>query len=209
MKYKIFLISIFIILILVGCREKSDEQLFYDVQKFITSLDSYTCTAYITIYGNKEPETYIVKQWYKAPDKYRIDIEKPEELRGKTTIYNGNKVLIRHPKIGQGWIMENYKNTVEQKMFLGYFIHNYLNNENGKIKKQTIKKIDYLLFETEIPGEHPYFNREKLWFEIKKYYPYRLQILDINDKIRVDIKYRNFEYNQKIKDDVFKIHIKN
>lgn len=205
MKHKLLVVCFLLIALLTGCRAKTDKELFYEAQKHITNLSSYTCDAQITIYGNKNPETYIVKQWYKAPDKYRIEIEKPEALEGKITIYNGNRVFIKHPKIGQGWIMKSYKKTLEEKMFLGDFVHKFVSNESGEINRETINGRDYILLTTEIPGEHPYFNKEKLWFDVEKYYPYRLQVLDFNGKIRIDVKYFNFKYNQKIKEDIFKI----
>ena len=196
---------LFIVLLLTGCSEKTDEELLYDAQKKIVSLNTYICTAEITVYGNKSPQKYTAKQWFAAPDKYRIEIENPENLKGKVTIYNGKRAWICHPRIGQEWLMEDFLASVEQKMFLGYFINNFVNTENVKLNKEIIDDKEYILLQTEIPGNHPYFNKERLWFDIKKYYPYRLQVLDVDDNVRIDVQYLNFRYNESIDNRIFTI----
>lgn len=205
MKNKLSIPILIIVLLLAGCSEKTDEEIFYDAQKKIVSIETYICTADITIYGNKSPQEYTVKQWFKAPDKCRIEIQGPDSIKGKTTIYNGKRAWISNPQIGQEWLMEKFSTSMEQKMFLGYFINNFLNTENPTIKRKSIKDKDYIIMETEIPGNHPYFNKEKLWFDVKKYYPYRLKVFDVEDNPRIDVKFLNFSYNESIDDKVFNI----
>lgn len=205
MKNKLSIPILIIVLLLAGCSEKTDEEIFYDAQKKIVSIETYICTADITVYGNKSPQEYTVKQWFKAPDKCRIEIQGPDSIKGKTTIYNGKRAWISNPQIGQEWLMEKFSASMEQKMFLGYFINNFLNTENPTIKRKSIKDKDYIIMETEIPGNHPYFNKEKLWFDMKEYYPYRLKVFDVEDNPRIDVKFLNFSYNESIDDKVFNI----
>lgn len=205
MKNKLILIILFAILLLTGCSEKTDKEIFYDAQKKIVGIETYICTADITVYGNKKPQKYTVKQWFKAPDKCRIEIQSPESLRGKKTIYNGKRAWVSHPKIGQEWLMEKFSSSMEKKMFLGHFINNFLNTENATISRKIINDEDYIVMETEIPGNHPYFNKEKLLFDTKQYYPYRLQVFDIEDDVRIDVKFLSFSYNESIDDKIFNI----
>ncbi|MCG8539601.1 MAG: outer-membrane lipoprotein carrier protein LolA [Clostridia bacterium] len=205
MRYKSWSIIILMIVLLTGCVEKTDEEIFYRAQKKIVSLDTYRAKAKIRVYGNKAPEEYFVQQWFKAPDKYRTEVEEPEDVKGKITIYNGKKAWICQPRIGQEWLMEDFSNSVEQKMFLGYFIDNFLNTENPRLTRETFEDEDYILIETDIPGNHPYFNKKRLWFDIKKYYPHKLEVLDKDDNIRIDVKYVDFIYNEDIDDEIFTI----
>ncbi|WP_432665996.1 hypothetical protein R9X47_06810 [Wukongibacter baidiensis] len=205
MRRKSWIITLLMILLLAGCGEKTDEEIFYKAQKQIVSLDTYTCTAEVTVYGNKNAETYTAKQWFKSPDKYRIEIQGPEDVKGKITIYNGKRAWICHPRIGQEWLMEDFKTSVEHKIFLGYFLNNFLSTENTILDRDTVENEDYILLQTDIPGNHPYFSKEKLWFDIKKYYPYRLQVFDKDDKIRIEVKYIDFKFNEKIDNNIFSI----
>jgi outer membrane lipoprotein-sorting protein len=199
------MLIVIVALLLAGCSERTNEEVFYDAQKKIVNLDTYMCTAQITVYGNKSPQNYTAKHWFAAPDKYRIEVEAPENLKGKVTIYNGKRAWTCHPRIGQEWLMENFTASPEQKMFLGYFINNFVNTENVKLTKEVMDENEYILLQTEIPGNHPYFSKEKLWFDIEKYYPYRLQVLDVDENVRIDVKYKNFRYNEKVDNRIFTI----
>lgn len=193
------------ILLITGCSEKTDEEIFYRAQKQMVEMKSYVCTADITVYGNKEPIKYTAKQWYKAPNKYKIEVIAPENLKGKVTIYNGKRAWVSHPRIGQEWLMEDFSNTIEQKFFLGYFLNNFLNTESPHLSRETVEDKKYILIGTDIPGNHPYFSKKRLWFDIKNYYPNKLKILDPKDNVIIDVKYIEFSFNENLDDNIFKI----
>lgn len=205
MKSKSWIIVFVMILLMTGCSEKTDEEIFYKAQKRMIDMETYVCTADITIYGNKSPVKYTAKQWYKAPNKHKIEIVGPESLKGKTTIYNGKRAWVSHPRIGQEWLMEDFSTAIEQKFFLGYFLSNFLNTENAKLSRETVDKNEYILIGAEIPGNHPYFSQEKLWFDVNKYYPHKLQVLDINDNIIINVEYIDFKFNENLDDNIFTI----
>lgn len=205
MKLRLISLLVIAIIIVTACSPKTDEEIFYDAQKKILNLNSYVCETEVKLQGNKQPSVFTAKQWYMAPDKYRIEILSPENLNGKTTIYNGKKAFVYHPRIGQNWMMQNSPDSLEEKTFLGSFMENFINSEEVKISRKKINKKEYLFLETEIPGNNPYFNKKVLWLDIEKYHPYMLQILDNKGQVRVDIKYYNFKFNEKFNEETFNI----
>ncbi len=203
---KLKLLPVFLLLIiLISCSPKTDGEIFYDAQKEILSLNSYKCRTEVTVKGNKKPTIFTAQQWYEAPDKYRIEILSPESLNGKVTIYNGKRAWISNPRIGQSWVMQNSLDSLEENIFLGSFIHNFVNSEEVKIERKKLKSKEFIVLETEIPGNHPYFNKEILWFSIDDYKPYLLQLIDKDGEVRVDVRYYEFEKNNKLDDNIFKI----
>lgn len=205
MKSKLCIVFFVMVLLMTGCSEKTDEEIFYKAQKQMVDMKTYICTADITIYGNKTPIKYTAKQWYKEPNKYKIEVISPENLEGKVTIYNGKRAWVSHPRIGQEWLMEDFSSTIEQKFFLGYFLNNFLSTENPQLTRETVDDKEYILIGAEIPGNHPYFTKERLWFDIKKYYPRRLQVLDTNDNVIINVEYIDFKFNENLDDNIFKI----
>jgi outer membrane lipoprotein-sorting protein len=73
----------------------------YNANKKIANMKTYAANAEVTVYGLKENSKYVVKQYYKADDKFRVEAIEPEYLKGKVVIYNGKKCTIYHPLIGQ------------------------------------------------------------------------------------------------------------
>lgn len=204
-KIKKILLGTLFILLIVGCSPKTEQDLFYEAQKKLNKMESYACQVAITSIGNKSPQKYIMKQWFKKPNKYKLEVVYPENLKGKITISNGNKAWIYHPSIEQTWIMENFSNSKEQNLFLGYFLKNCLNAENVKIYTEALENEKYLVINTEIPGNHVYFNTERLWIHQNRMDPFLLQIFDAKGKMRIEVKYEKFQYNPKIQDDFFQL----
>lgn len=201
MKTKLLLL--FCILILVGCSPKTDEELYYQVQKKLNDIDSYYCQVEIKSIGNKEPQLYTMEQWFEKPDKYKLRIILPDNIKGKTTVSKGNKALIYNPNIEQTWIMEDFRNSEEQNMFLGYFIKNVLNSEDVTLRGETKDDGDYLIITTDIPGNHGYYHREQLYINTKTMKPYLLQVYDAKDQLRIEVKYMEFKYNPSLEKSTF------
>jgi len=100
--------------------------------------------------------------------------------------------------------MESVNND-EKRLFLGHFIDNFFNGEESQIKRDFVNGREYIVLTTEIPGNNPHFSKEKLWFDIEEYYPFRLQILNHKNKIIVDAQYYDFKINNKLEEGLFYI----
>lgn len=203
MKMQRMVFILLISMIFTGCSSKTDQELLYDCQRKIHKMESYACEVEITVIGNRRPETYRMRQWFKKPNMYRLELLEPENLKGKTTIFDGKRAYIIHPQIGQVWRMEDFQNSEEQKMFLGYFIQNYLSSQNVEIHRRKEKNEEYLVIDIDIPGNHVYFSKERLWVHTKTLAPYLLQVFDAKDQMRIIVKYLDFQYNPSLEDDFF------
>lgn len=199
------LLWIVFILLIVGCAPKTEEDLLYEAQKKLNKMESYSCQVEITVKGNKKPEKYTMKQWFKKPNKYRLEVIQPKDLQGKITIGNGKNAWIYHPGIKQVWMTEEFLNSKEQNMFLGYFLRNSLNSEEVQGNIETLEQKEYITIDTEIPGNHVYYHKERLWINLKHAEPYLLEVFDIKGEKRIEVKYSNFQYNPKIEEEMFLI----
>jgi outer membrane lipoprotein-sorting protein len=104
---KLYIPVIIAVLLLQGCAKNQGEQ-YVKVHKMLVNLQTYTATAEIIVRDNKLIENYVVKQYFKYPDRYRLVVLSPDDIRGKTTIYDGDRVYIYQPRIKQLYIMENF-----------------------------------------------------------------------------------------------------
>lgn len=209
-KLKNIVLFMIIMFIGIGCtpKIKTEKELFYEIQTKLNQMESYSVQAEITVYGNKKSQKYLMKQVFEKPDKYRLEIIEPENLSGKITIANGNKAYIHHPKIQQTWIMEEFSNSNEKNMFLGYFMKNCLDSENVKMSKKTLDGEEYLVMRIDIPGNHVYFNKEELWINMSNKDPYLLKVFDGKDELKIEAKYGEFQYNPQLSDGIFRIETK-
>lgn len=205
MRIRNILCSILLLTFITGCAPKTEQDLFYEVQKKLNKMESYSCQIEITSIGNKSPQKYIMKQWFKKPNKYKLEVMSPENLKGKITISNGKKAWIYHPSIEQIWEMDNFSNSEEENMFLGYFLENCLKSEEVNTYIKNFENEKYLVMDTDIPGNHVYFHRQQIWINVNNMKPYLLEVFDNKGDKRIEVKYNEFKYNPEFEDVFFQL----
>ena len=201
----VVLVAILMITSISCVKEKTNEEIYNEAQEIVMNMKSYTCIAEVVVAGNMKPQTYKMIQKFKAPDKCYIEVIEPSYIQGKKTIYNGKKSIVKQPKINQSWELNNFKNTLEANSFLGCFVYYILDTEEIVLNREEIGDKEYLRIDTNIPDDNYYFKNAKIWINIKDNTPFKLQILDGDNKIRLDIQYNEFEYNTNIDDAIYDI----
>ena len=96
----------------VGCnlREPTKEEVYEEFQNRTDKITSYTCTANVEAIGNKSNTTYILKHTYTKPDYYKLEVESPENIKGKIMEYKSNKIIIHNTEINDVMELPNQKN---------------------------------------------------------------------------------------------------
>ncbi len=207
MKVLVGLLILLITISFTGCKEPTNEEIYYEAQKHFINLDSYQCVANIKISNKELLSSYKAKHIYKKPDKYYIEMLGPEESSGCTTIYNGNQAWLYHPQINQSFFIKNFNDSIEESMFLGYFLKISLTGEYNEISSETINGQDYLAVTVEIPGNNTFRQSEKIWINKNGLIPYKLVIYDHKGNCTVEVTYADFKYNEKIADEKFALNI--
>ncbi|SET06289.1 Outer membrane lipoprotein-sorting protein [Natronincola peptidivorans] len=196
-------ILIGILSILSACQQPTDEEIYYKIQQKLSTMESYQCTA--KIYANHEDEEteYIFLQAFKVPNQYRLEVISPEGLKGNLTIYNGRTAWLQHPSINQIWKIDDFHQSQEQLMFIGYFLRNYISSKEADFETEIIEDKEYLVMNTKIPGGNYYFDHQKLWVEKKQLVPTKLYIFDEKGNARFKVYYEDFLYNPKLQETLF------
>jgi outer membrane lipoprotein-sorting protein len=204
---RILLIFLIVCVSLSGCADKTAKNT-EDVQKLLMKLKTYRCDVVFAVTNNKSTNVYKAKHMYMFPDKYRIEIVEPSELRGQTTIYNGGKAYIYHPQLKTHLITENYNHSLEFSSFIGSFIESFKNNGGARFKLESFEDRQCYVLEIPIEGENPYRAFEKVWIDVENVIPVKAEILDKDNKVSAQVLYENFEENPRLEDIIFQIQDK-
>lgn len=203
LKYWKVIILLGLLLILVACKQPTNEEVYYEIQKKLSTMESYQCIAKIQVINQDQEREYIFQQSFKGPNQYRLEVLSPEGLKGNLTLYNGKTAWLRHPAINQTWKIDNFQQSPEQLMFIGYFLRNYVTSKESKFEIESFEGEDYLVMETKIPGGNYYFDHQKLWVDKKQKVPVKLYVYDEKNSVCFRVYYENFEYNPKLEDNLF------
>ncbi|HBM79440.1 MAG: outer-membrane lipoprotein carrier protein LolA [Clostridiales bacterium] len=202
---KLIIIFISVVLaasFLCSCKKSKDDDLSR-VYKMIADMNTYSVNAEIIVKGNRTTENYNVKQYFKYPDRYRIEVLSPAERKGKVTAYDGQYLWIYEPWIKQMHVIEKYKETEESGMFPGYFAGNLFTSEQADYEYKKFANIDCIAIKVKVPGGNAYRKWQILYISRKDMIPLKMEILDSKGNIAVTVYYKNFVYNDKIDDNIF------
>lgn len=175
------------------------------IQKRLTDMKSYECTATIKRISNKGENTYGVKQWHKMTGEYRMDMISPENVAGNYTIYDGKKVCQYNPKMNSAVAVEVEANQARNELFMGQFVKNYLKSEEVALVVEELDDGRYTVLEAVIPGNYQHMATEKLWIDNETQMPVKLVIYDADGKERFVVNYEEFSYDPEIDPKMFEI----
>ncbi|AOY74839.1 germination lipoprotein GerS-related protein [Clostridium formicaceticum] len=192
---------------LSACRQPTDEEMYYKIQQKISTMESYQCTVKIYIDNGKEEVEYVFQQIFKAPNQYRLEVLAPSTLKGNLTIYNGKTAWLYHPSINQVRKIDNFNQSQEQMMFIGYFLKNYITSKESVYETETLEGKDYFVLSTKIPGGNHYFSQQELWIEKQQMIPEKLYIYDAKGKTRFKVYYEDFIYNPVLDENLFHLSL--
>lgn len=205
MKYvKLLLVFLIVCVVFSGCTAKTAKKP-EDVQKLLMNLKTYKCDVVFAVTNNISTNVYKAKHMYKYPDKYRIEIVEPSELKGQTTIYSDGKAHIYHPQINTYLTAENFNNSLEYSSFVGAFIECFKNNGGARFTMESFQDRQCYVLEVPVDNKSPYRVLEKIWIDADRIIPVKAEILDNNNNVSAQVLYENFEANIKLEDSLFQI----
>lgn len=198
----IFLIVIILIIVLIllkiNYKSKKDgnnisNKTSEEITEYILNISSYTTTIDVTIESNKTTNKYVLKQEYSKENNISKQVvEQPSNIEGLTTTFDGRNLCLENSKIGLNKVYENYKELTENHLFLETFIEDYNIADNKKIeeKENTIEITVKLKNES-----NKYSMYKKLYIDKKTGKPLKLEVQDINQKIKIYILYNEININ--------------
>ncbi len=201
--WKVILVFVIVIICITSCSKPSLKEKYYNAHKEIMKIESYETTAIIYDPNNSKDQVYKFKQVFKYPNKYRLEVIKPESLAGNNTMYNGKTAWIQHNAINQIWKMDDFNQSQEQLMFIGYFLQNYINSQNTTHYSHELKGKNSIVITTELPGGNPNLFSQSLWINEEDFTPLKLDIKDNKENVKFEVYYEDFKLNPVLEESLF------
>ena len=193
---RIIIFTLIILLLLPSCSWSKEKRIIENIEKTYKKYEGYICLAEINMKINEVESKYLIEEEYISAAEYKLEILEPKESRGITIQYTDDKIFIEHPSIEQSISMAAIKSLNDQ-LTIGDFFENI---SNATLKgTEKIDSIEYLIFNYDLPNKNKYKDSAKVWIKKKGFTPYKLNILDDNDKLIIEIIYDDFKFLEKDK----------
>lgn len=166
-----------------------------EIAEYILNISSYETKIDVTVESNKNSNRYLLRQEYSKDNNLSKQIvEEPKNIEGLTTTFDGSNLKIENTQIGLTKIYENYKELTENHLFLESFLENYKNSENKSIEE----KNGVIEIKVKLKNDsNKYSIYKKLYIDKKTGKPLKLEVQDINQKIKIYILYNEININSK------------
>lgn len=197
MKKKIFIICmIFLCLILcifgykffIAGNNKNIENVG-QVRDYVLNIKNYNAEANVTVYSNKNSNTYSLKQ-YKQDDYQKQEIINGNQDYGLIIENEGEKITIKNTKLDLASVFENYKEVANNSMGLDSFIEDYTKSDKTEI---TEDEQYYILFAKIKDSQNRYIENKTLYVNKKNSQIEKIEVRDINNNRTIFIEYTRFE----------------
>ena len=198
--FKIFALIIIIIVSLLLCnffiktnyktQQNGNNKSIQEIEEYILNVTSYRAKIRVTVSSNKNANFYEFEQVVKGESYSRQLALSPDSLAGMEIIFENGIITVQNTKYSLSQIYENYPYATTNSLFLTSFMEGYRNAEEKEIKEKDGKIQMYYMSEI-----NKYNNKQILYIDKANLEPKNLQVYDINNELKVDIKYNEIELN--------------
>ena len=166
-----------------------------EIEKYILDISSYTAKMDVTVESNKNTKKYVMEQRYEKGKKSKQKILEPANIEGLEIIYEENKLTINNAKDNLKTMYENYKNLMENCLWLNAFIEDYKTEKNeGKVS--IVEKNGKVIMATKTRNENNrYIYSKELHIDKEAGKIEKLVVQDINKKNLIYILYNEITVN--------------
>ena len=199
------LLSFSLLFTIAACSRREPMTELETIQKQLTEMDGYTCTATLTRNSHKGEQTYETKQYYKSTGEYRLELTAPENVAGNYTIFDGERICQYNPRLDSSIIRNVPESQHRNELFLGQFIANYMQSEGVSVEAAALDESRCIVLEAVIPGSDNDLSAEKLWVDRESLLPVRFVIYNADGEERYRMDYTSFEFDPQFDDTLFSI----
>lgn len=198
-------LSLCLLFSLSGCKKEDPLSELETIQKQLTEMDGYYCTATLTRTSNKGETVYGTKQYAKSTGEYRLELTSPESVAGNYTVFDGKRICQYNPKLDNKLIKDVPESQQRNELFLGQFIKNYMQSEGVGVEAAALDESQCIVLEAVIPGSDSALASEKLWVDRETFLPKRFVLYDADGNERYRLDFGEFIYNPEFEEDLFVI----
>jgi outer membrane lipoprotein-sorting protein len=201
-------VILFCITLCTGCGLKtlSANEVRERLGKDFEDMTDYSVIAQITYYSGEQPEIYETKHFFKKPGLYRSEVVKPENMKGKAVLFDGQKQHIIYPGAGDSVVVDNPWEDENPGLLFKVMQRFSEQPSDFSVKQQDSDK--YYTLEIRWDESNPIAQKQRLWLDGKTLKPVKLEIIQAEGKPLAVVEYLQLELNKGLRPELFTLGYK-
>lgn len=194
MKRAIWLVAVSLLLslILVGCGEKTQDDIMAELDKKITEMKGYKAASVMTLETGKEPQTYEVDVWHQAKNYYRVALKNQNKDQSQIILRNDDGVFVLTPALNKSFRFQSDWPTNSSQVYLyDSLIHDILMDPERTFQATE----DHYIFQTNTNYQNKNLSKQEIILDKKDLSPIQVRIMDPDLEVLVQLDFTNFEWD--------------
>lgn len=189
----IFIIaSLLTIATLVGCGEKTQEDVIEDLSKKLESLTGYKAEATMVLETGKEAQTYEVEIWYKEPSYYRVALNNAKKDQSQIILRNDDGVFVLTPALNKSF---RFQSDWPENNSQVYLYESLVNDILMDPERMFTANDDHYVFQTKTNYTNKNLQQQEITLNKKDLAPVQVRIMDVELNTLVKVEFTHFEFN--------------
>ncbi|MCH5585384.1 DUF4367 domain-containing protein [Shimazuella sp. AN120528] len=187
-------------LLLTACGPKDSKDVIEDLTDRSQHLESYSSHGTMTINNGQEPQSIDIEVWYQKPNFYRVALTNTKKNITQILLKNKSGVYVLTPHLKKSFRFQSDWPLNSGQIYLYQSI---LQNVITDPKRQfRTEKNDYRFDVATNNDYHRTWVKQQIWLD-RDYLPKRVNILDENNHVMVQVKYDKFKLDTTFDKDAF------
>ncbi|PTM53308.1 outer membrane lipoprotein-sorting protein [Desmospora activa] len=188
------------IVFLAGCGEKTPEEIVSDLSKRSEKMESYKSKGTMTINSGTAPQEYKVEVWFKKPHFYRVSLTNTKKDVTQILLRNDEGVFVLTPHLEKSFRFQSDWPENSGQVYLYESLLNSIIDDSTRKVTPTEKQYQF-----EVAANYPQNQSlvsQQIWMD-RKYNPQKVQVLNDEEKVMVEVQFDSFEADTSFDKDAF------
>jgi len=201
--FAVIFAALVLMITLASCGGKMKHDSYKRVYDRYNDIKSFVAEADVTVKTNLTANTYTVKQYYLAPDNYKMEITAPESLAGTGyTVCNGK--INMHSGTGEIFVLEDYIPEDKNYVFINDFFESYYKSEDAFVETSGGITEDCTVLKNMLSEDNPYRHSQCIWINNADLSPEKLVTYDMEDNEVLSVEFKSFDFDSELEKELFK-----
>jgi outer membrane lipoprotein-sorting protein len=185
--------------ILVGCGEKNVDDVVEDLQGIMDDLGSYKGVATMVLQTGQTPQEFNVEVWYKEPHYYRIALTNTARDITQVVLRNDEGVFVLTPHLNKSFRFQSDWPDSQGQVYLYQSLVKSILDDSSRVFQVEDKTY---VFDVLANYQNKSLARQRVWLN-DDLSPKRVQVLDSNEAVVVEVTFQSFETDIPFDSDAF------
>ncbi len=197
--------ALILMISLTACKgQKVSHDSYKKIYDMYGNIKSYTAEAEITVKSNLTENVYTVKQYYLAPDNYKMEIVSPKDLSGTGYSLCDGRINMQS-NFGEVFSLEDYVPEDRNYVFINDFFEGYYKSEDAYVETgKTSLNDECTVLKNVLSEQNPYRYSQCMWISNASLEPRKLVTYDMDNNEVLSVEFKSFSINGDIDKKIFK-----